>query len=372
MSLKIRLFYILILSFLIAGGCKKDELPPDVKTEPVFGAEFTFDGTAQTMAAGENGLVQSATYLLGDSGIVLLSGLSVPDCSGCGPALSVRLESPEGYVYSGSTQFPDDLQEWDIRMQALTDPSTFLEITANTGDFGDAGLWSLNGASLGSSPTDMISFAVEDPDDYTLLFSYVDDTCTVSAEQNFSFDGSSIPCYGNIQNYPDSLGKYTVQAGPGFNFSLISYIWTVGDSMIFTGSTPSINIAGMDYDQVCVEINQPVGCNASVCMASPSNSATCHATVHIISAEVITEVPVNDFARLILEYTDENGVMYTSDNENQADAEISLISLEPYTEPTMSGENFLKALLDIDCMLYDAEGNGYEFSGEIVVAFAYP
>ena len=375
MNMKIKLSHIVVLSLLFMAGCKKDELPPAVNEEPVFGAEFNFNETAHILVAGDNGLVQSANYELNDSGLVLYSGLKNPECGTCGPALSLRLESPDGYVYSSASQFPVDLEGWDIRMQDEAEEITMLQMKANTGNIFNTGLWTLNGNLLDSAITDSILFTLTEPGQYSLVFSYSEDTCSVTAEQNFFYDGNTIPCYGNVQRMiPASLEMYTVFPGPGFDLLTTTYIWNLANTVIFTGTSPFLNtVPESNYTDICVEMNDPTGCNAEVCMAALPNSAFCDATVHIVYTEIVTEVPeINDFAYLVLEYTDADGVLYTSGLENQTDATINLISLESYSEPTRPDEQFLKAVMAIDCLLYNADGVGYAFSGIVEMAFGYP
>jgi hypothetical protein len=80
-------------------------------------------------------------------------------------------------------------------------------------------------------------------------------------------------------------------------------------------------------------------------------------------------------ALLNLTFVDNNNVVYVSSNqvEDQPSfTNIQLLEASPYTEPTEPNRSFIKLRFEIQCLLFDALGNGKVFNGIVETAFEDP
>lgn len=353
-------------------SCKKDELPQSQIGKPEFVSQFNFNGEQYSMVIGENGLVQTSEFDTSETGIVL-SGFTVAgDCNGCGPAFTVIIESPFDFVYTNGQNMVQELNNWDyaLNVDSISYMLTMEGLLAGGNPFGN---WFLNGSPV-QPIGDTLQLEISEPGNYTVEYVVNEPSCQASTTRNFDFDGVTVPCYGDIIqsfNSPNTFNAY-----PAFPFipEEMSYFWSYGDSVFFTGNIDSfIFPPGALNSEVCVEMINGQGCSTTACYSADTDaSGLCSADIFLHSAQIVETIPTSFSANLILEFTDNAGVNYTSDGGNQDASIITIISIDSYVEPTMPDKNFAKMEVSISCTLYDNNGNGYPFSGILQTAFEFP
>ncbi len=221
--------YKLIGLFVVVAltiSCQKDELPQSTESTPVFTSSFTFNGENYTLSAGELGLVQTSEYDTTGGGISVSGILSNPDCANCGPGYKITVKSPDGYDYAGSTDFGSDVSAWNYAFDLSPDTTYTLTMKASSGNTGAVGTWLLNGEQLNNQPTDTINFEIAEASENTLTFTSSSALCNQTAVRNFTFDGTSIPYYGNIELTQSEPLLYTAFAGEAFDTTTTIYTWT--------------------------------------------------------------------------------------------------------------------------------------------------
>ncbi len=366
--------FIIFFYALFATSCDKDELPESQLGNAEFVSQINFNGEQFELVAGENGLVQSSSYTISESTITLQGLIGNSDCSDCGPAYSLTVESPLDFEYTEGLNMVSALSSWEYSLNSDSLNYNLIMKAMMFSSFQN-GDWFLNGESV--QPTgDTLILEITEPGNYILDYIVNDDPCTLSASRSFDFDGISSPCFGNIAQ--DFITPTTFYAYPSFPFipEEMLYTWTYGDTTIATGNMDNFNFpATALFEEICVEMINGEGCSTSACYTPDTpddGTMLCTAEVFLFGGDLVETVPESYPANLILEFTDSAGNMYSSSPGSQSSSTVSVISIDQYTEPTMPEKNFAKMEIEISCTLYDAGGIGYPFSGTLQTAFEFP
>ena len=366
--------FIILFCLLFATSCKKDELPDSQIGTAEFVSQINFNGEQYQLIAGENGLVQSSNYIISDTAITLEGMIKGADCNECGPAYSLTIQSPSDFQYIDGLDMVSALNTWNYSLSNnLIDYNLIIKgMVFSTFQDGE---WSLNGESV-QPIGDTLILEITEPGSYLLDYVVDQDPCIVSTSRIFDFNGENLPCYGNMVQ--DVISPTTFYAYPAFPIipEEMLYIWTYGDSTIATGSTDNYTFPSTAlYGEICVEMINGEGCSTTACYTpdiSDDGTMLCTAEVFLFGAELVETIPTNFPASLILEFTDNSGVTFSSSLGSQNSASVEVISVSSYVEPTMPEKKFAKMELEISCTLYDNTGIGYPFSGTLQTAFEYP
>lgn len=368
-----KLHYFILGILLLASSCKKDDFPKGISTEPEFTSSFSFNGNDYTLSAGEMNLVQSTEYDSLGTGIELSAILSDPECLTCGPAFTLKVQSPVEYVWSSSSDLKTDLEQWNYSINFNEEGNSVLEMLGiNLNEHSD-GFWFLNGEQVNTNPRDSMFFEISEAGSYSISIMNTQDSCNSTMSRNFVFDGQSIPCYGNIEQNQSEPTVFSADPGISFDLPSTNYTWSYDGLVFGTGSNSTFEFPDtLQIGEICVEMADSEGCVANACMPYSSSLPECAADFQIGFAGLSGGNPIEGIANVIIEFTDENGNTFSSETTGENPSVISLTSISDYTEPTMPDRKLLKAVFEVECLLFDSGGNGYPFNGTLVTAFEYP
>ncbi len=358
------------LGILILTGCKKDEFEPSTEGSPEFVSLISFDGQEIQLSAGVDNLVlETATSTIADT-LIFQSFLSPSTCADCGSSLKMTLQG-EGLASDwNNSNLEDVLPTWDFQLEMSTSTSEILSIMASsTGNSGD-GFWFLNSEPLNEIPTSGISFIIEDEGDYELSLVASNPACGESASQNISFDGQTAPCIiGILQG---SLLGFQVSSLYGIGPSAI-YTWTLGDSTITTTSPNFLPNFQYDAEEICVQVEEQQGCSPFVCANIAPSPVSCVTNFIIDSANVQTASQPELISLFEIEFRDTDDILYSTAFGDQPNSStVELLEVTPYTEPKSPNRDLVKAIFEIQCLVFDESGTAYPFSGTLQTAFEEP
>lgn len=360
-----KLSCILLCIFFFAAACKKDEFPHDTIGKPELTSVFTWKGVNYELSAGKMNLVQRSYYDTLGTGINLHGILSNPNCQECGPSFQFTVQSPVDYILESTNNLFEDLNQWEYTFDFDSTGNSGIRMVSSLMPL-SAGTWFLNGNLLSPTPIDSNYFEITTPGNYFLAAVSNLGGCYDTLNRSFSYDGQSPPCYANLVYEPPLFTAYV-----GSSIDSATYRWMYNDTIVET-SWPIYNLDAdsLNVDYLCVEVLNDAGCIASACV-SISNSPDCPTGIWLDYLGTFN-LSQDGIARVIIEFTDENGITYSSNGIGENSTEISIISIEQYTESTMPDKNFAKFTFQISGLLFDSLGVGYPFDGIVVTAFEYP
>lgn len=366
-----------LLVIVLLTSCKKDPLPESSVGEAAFVSMVNFNGEDYNITAGENGISLDPVLELYTDSVVFNSAFTNFSCPECGPQLRMIIHSPDSAVPSVVTNWISELDTWSYEMEESGSEimESTLGLTVSCGNNFSQGVWSLNGAVLnGGAASNTVSFEVEEGS-YSLVFDNDDVFCVDGGPRSINFDGESIPCYGSLSANENTLNMFTAAPGEGFNPATTTYTWFADTVEISTGQDPTLTAEFPPIvDSLCVLIDDPFGCSVTECIAIFPFGSDCLTNLAITESALSDTTIVNpSFGAFVeIQFRDPEGNLYTSNNTNQENSQIELLSIEAYTEPTFGTTPFADVTYQVACNLYDASGNAFPFSGMINTALALP
>lgn len=357
-------FFLLAFAFT---GCRK-ELPSVQTGDPIFSANGRIGTDTLNLRAGINNYYMYSSHTSDAMGVYEFKGeLKMQNCNSiCPNSLSIRIRD-----YANHNQ-----QSVLIDSSFLPGPHNF--VTANTGytvDFfsiasGDSLLtynWSF-GDNSGST--------LENPSHtYTSGGQYLV-MLIVNGGQTFTTDtmidtlvlGGS-PCmtsiFGSTSQLGDSISFYPTVTG---GVSPFTYSWDFGDGNFGSGSLPTHHYANPGRYNVRFAASDANGCPSTTRRRVKTYSIT--GAVSNFYATVQNQ-PAPDYRKVIVEWTDGSGNVFTSANALQpGTSSFEILSVENY-ETNENGEPCKKIRIRVNCVLYNGSNSVQLQNTEIIFAFSH-
>ena len=375
--------YLAIFSILLlTAQCRKIEIPEPVEGSPVFFLNTDLAGLERKWSAGEDGYYLHTSFEQDSSGLFVYSGsMEELGCSaGCLPAVKISFRGvkkgealPDSTLKVGAYTFFQPLQgQMEIRHSVhFSGESTFLvpdEPYAYEWDFGDGETSSLQSPSheYYDDSSRLVRLTVTSASGYTAI-----------SEKRIEFDSTAQDC--SIDFYIISTQGGVAQAVLEFPGQFMGGYWNTGDSIasdIIFALSPGGSFL------LCATGTTFNGCNTTSCQTAyytfiqgAPYIASCSAGFsYQAQKDTLFLPPPEQLGTVVVEYTDANGVQYSSawGLQDGFNPEFELLSVEPF-EKNEDGLPTRKLEVAFRCQLFSENGQPFgQFSGSGVIAVAIP
>ncbi len=351
-------FFLLILS---VSSCKKEDPQPEPAAsaaQPVFTFNGTIDGAPIAIAAGGNEYYMSTTCAPDASGVLDFVGeLKPKTCTGtCGNSLKISIKDGhpfsilssdidsaivEGY-YAYATPSGTSSQYSSLFISGIANAT----IKSFTWDFGDG----TTAVTISSS----IIHKYLHPGIYKVsLVAESTNGCISTISNNIQLGQTGnnfLPDFNASATVGDSISFIPIPIGgiPPF-----TYVWDFGDGTQSTDFNPIHKYPSGGVYKASLTMTDLTGTsNVQYKNVSTLTNTACSATFLVPSSTAISN-PLN-LGNVEVEWTDNNGKVWTSKNSNQSSSKslFKVLSVENYlTSP--SGNPTKKLHVNFTCTLYN-------------------
>lgn len=359
--------YIFPLALLLLFSCRKKDFPatvPDLHSEFYFNA--TVEGVSVNLKAGFDGYYMYSSHTKDSSNSLYryIADLKSANCSNCRNSLQILIHDPS-YAIQSEKPWIDSLLPksypiqgapfYEVRFKSLFNK----QAAAYTWDFGD------NTVSTDANPVHV----------YKTQGNY-------KVRLKIDSDNGCQQYISNTEKITYPLQRptiYTIQSSANvINFSTsltesdnYTYHWDFGDGGTSTSPYPShgYNISGTypvilrtispAHDTLYTRYN----------VATQTTPMPCISNYEIVS---LTRVENPDlFSKIIINWTDDQGLVYTSNNFSQPDdSYFKILSVEDY-DVNEKGERTKKIRLNFSCSVYNGGSVKTIKNGEAVLSVSY-
>lgn len=376
--MKNSIFILLTLLFTLSA-CRRD-LPLPVGNEPVFAFEAQLNGQMTKLVAGEDNYYLNSDHQVDANQVREFRGTFEPvGCTDCPESMRivfrdyqrtpnnepVELDSVfkkgEYYFYRGEVPEPDRLTFRFRGHSGGTPPFQY------EWDFGDGH------TSREAEPTHsytgedafIVKLKVQDANGCYNESRHEVPTGDLFNDCDFRYTYTYDPANNSTLHFAVNLSQATSP------FPLV--LWSFGDGTVTAGEyAPTHTYAEpgiYEVKMILVQANGDRCCDIQNVYTEPH--ASCATSIAYKASN-----PEPELSRVYLEWRDENGALYSTDNfyGQPTESYFELLSWEPYEED-LDKQKTIKAALRFQCRLF-REGDETDFidlrGGEAVLAVAYP
>lgn len=366
------LFLILSITILALTSCKKKD-PVEIHESPVFSFSGKLDGNPVSYFSGTNNYYMYSSYITDASNVREFIGeLKLFGCSSpCNNSVKLRIRdyrttssaptnpdtsiSPGYYAYSKPAG------------AAASYSVTFLPLFS--GGFVQSCLWTFYDGTTASPSITVKVFPRSGQ--YNNCLSITSTSLCSSSLCNIMYlgqTGNGVRPIINSTTFTGTAVGFTASATNGT--PPFTYSWDFGDGNTSSLVAPSHTYTANGVYPVKLTITDAKGetgiINKNVATQFPGTCATNYTYMVTPSAN-----PLN-LSNVILEWTDSNGITYTSENNSQpATSGFRVTSVEEYKLNT-SGQKTKKITARLNCTLYNGTSTVLLEDAELVFAIAYP
>lgn len=361
-------FLFLLFCTFVLSSCRKEE-PIAENGTPVFSAQGTLGASQLDLVAGRNDYYMYSSYSSDAQNIYELKGeLKKRDCaSPCPLSLTVRIRDyathasqqtlVDSTLHIGNYSFVTSASSYTVNFTSLAQGDTSMTYFW---DFGDSTTSTLQNPS----------HTYSGPGPYAVTFVATGNSFFSTDSITDIISPGTTPCM-NVGFSTASLGPDSIQFTSSINggVSPYTYLWDYGDGNFGFNDSVAHNYSSPGVYAVHLTVTDANGCTVSdyqrVRTASTSN------TVSNFSWQVQSQTNP-DFSKVIVEWVDANGNLYTSaDPQQPVTSSFQLISSEEY-QPNENGQPTKKVHLLVSCILYNGNNTLQLQNADLVFAFAYP
>jgi PKD repeat protein len=371
-----RVSYIIPVLF-IAGlfSCKKDIPPTAPDSDPVFSYIGLADGVSKNFIAGENDYYMYANVYQDGNGVnVFDSHLKKFECTSCSEDLQIIIKDYQTSSVSDPIIFSNSI---DTGYYAYEIPggapiSYTVNFIVNTNPaVASSYYWDFGDGSSQTAAPGPIAHTYSNPGKYEACLTVTfpsSATSTICQVVNIEIpDNSCKFVFSNTSSSGttvDFTSNYFTGTAP-FNYS-----WNFGDGNSSTLQNPSHTYSAAGSYLVCLQVTDANGAVSKFC----KNVNTLGAMVPIANMDhaITGSTPnPNSFSNVTINYTDENGTIWTTYNTSgQNLAFFKITEIEDYLD-NESGFKTKKITLDFKCRVYNGTNYFDLTQSHAVFAFAY-
>jgi PKD repeat protein len=359
---------LLILILALSFSCKKRTYPNDeINEQTIFNFNASIDGRSFSINAGKEDYYLYSSYGQDGNGVYYFtSDLRKNNCSGdCPKSIKIRINDFKISQIGGRIKIDSSLVPKSYPLQAgnIGYEAHFLSTYNKTAasyhwDFGDG---------LSSNVSDPIHY-------YSRPGIYKVDLRITSTGGCIS-DMSNMFKIGYSPTALTCAIKTTSIVGSAIDFTAVSngsvtYFWDFGDGNSSTLASPSHTFANIgSYPIMLRTISANDTAIAHYNAVTQNDNSSCAANYSLSAQATVTDSPFP--SNITIDWTDENGVLYTSNNVLQpATSSFKIISVESF-EPNEKGEKTKKLKVSFKCRVYNGTNYKTIDGGEAVLCVSY-
>ena len=380
-----QLYFVLLVCALAVAGCKKIEPPVIADPEsPDFQVDLDVDGESKRLVAGDRNYYMNTSWERDSAGVhTFIGNLAQYDClDQCGEQLTIKIrdyqqaESPFVDII-GALPFNENFAyKVDSLIQDIPDTTTWaIGALNNLGASAVDYMWRLNGQLLNVSGSNFTyTSTTEDHIEVELVLSSDTLFNTITTKRNFGAVNAPLGLGVEIEVGPFIQGAFTLNALATGGVTPYSYSWNNGSS----DSSTMTNPASGEY---CVTVGDGNADSTSNCIIFQNPNladstfffSSIEATASTIPGQMGNEPNLLRLGVVTIEYTDNNGVFYSTELGAQAADASFVISNALDYDPNIRDEAVKQLLLDFDCTVYTETGQQLSLSSiDALFGIAYP
>lgn len=390
-------FYNSLIVIALLASCKKIDIQP-TEGDPVFTAAAELNGTPHEWQAGVEDYYLYTAWEKDAANVHVFTGRFAQTTGCCGETLTFHIWDFQ-QLAQGNPAIDESLNpDLDFGFVFYETADTSLTISSDT--IG----WAVNfDASSSSIPFgngeytwdfgDGNTIQTQNPDiahiyDSTWFAQTVPVKLTVKSSNQSTYLGSLTRnlFLGPQSQTADPCNVFLAVSNPSFpeitatatGQPPFSYLWS-------TGETSQTVVADSNFIALFVTVTDAQGCSVSAEVNSFYSPGTVppiyiaqfdYSLTPVVVPDTVVQVFPADslfFSKVVIEYTDTNGELFSSAfRQQEAAAYFDILSVEDY-DVNENGEKTKKLALRFDCRLWDAAGNPIDLkAGQAVIAVAYP
>lgn len=364
-------YLVLLFITTVFFGCKPEEQVP-IESEPVFYTNGTIEGLPFNLIAGADSYYMYTTYDIDTIGVFSFIGsFKTVECdTTCKNSLSISFRNHEVNP-NPSTAFNQSLSlsTYGVFSTPAGSP-TSIEVTFTPLTFGGQPsdfLWDFGDGQTSTDANPQHIYTVPGIYEACLTANYING-CSSTICNPINNGVSILACDALFELNSISGNTVELAASPVGN-GPFTYAWDFGDGASTNTQNVSHTYSSPGVYEVCLTTTSADGCTNTRCM----NIATDNAGICSIRYLTDTTVLSNPFnlATIAIEWTDENGNVFTSENNSQPSSSyFKVLSVEDYSDNEL-GYKTKKLDIEFACTLYH-EGQSKTINATATMAIAYP
>lgn len=365
--------YIVLLSALLGSFCHKKKYPESaVVNDSVYGFTAIIGNKAVSLAAGLNDYYMFSSYSQGADSVYRFAGsLKQTNCTDCRNSINIQINDFRVSEVNGPMQldalfFPHELGIVSGTSVYTAHFQSQFNKTAGSyfWDFGDG----TTAAGAGE-----IWHSYKKQGNYAVRLKITSDNGCESTIRQVKTIGSA--------SYRTDIGVSSLSGNTiSFKSSVTggkqpySYLWNFGDGQSSSDANPShtyaiggghpvsLTVTDADNRSTLSEYNAVTQHDNSSCAAN-------------FTLPEVQELPNGDIdmilSKIVISWTDENGVIYTSDSEEQpADSHFRIVSVEE-AGTNENGQPIIRLHVTFSCTVYNNSEALKITNAEATIAVAY-
>ena len=375
-----RYFKLIFLTLCIAGlalSCKKKDYPePAVLNSPQFSFTGTVGGQAVTIEAGVNDYYMNTSYTQNANQVYeFIGNLKQTSCASC-KGLRIRILNSRVSATGASSMVDSGLVAGAYYpfMHGGTPQSLWSQVqfygyssspatAAYAWDFGDGTTSTLQ------NPTHLFMSGPR-----SVCLSVTDTSCSSNACGQFIVR-SDTSLFTSIRTVGTSTSNTVFFQDTTMGYGPFSYLWSWGDgsgNTVGSGGIQPHTFPGPGVYQVNLLAGDTHGDTAiAQYNVQVQFGGSCATQAHYEIASVTSAPNPLGFSNVVIEWTDDAGNVYTSDNSSQPSISyFQILSVENY-QNNAGGQMTKRVHARFSCLVYNGLGSLGITDAEVWFGFAY-
>lgn len=363
---------ILFLLLLASGwlACTDPDLPPDLTEDPVFTVQFTDGDSTRTIAAGIGEYYLFTRFAPDNHGVMVCSGAFAPaDCptGDCTGSLTFEFRNTN----LDNVVFPDTLFKtgnYAYSNQGATAATIYRTTFVATNPAGyNQFSWKINNNPIGTNDSSItVDFLDNGPQKVELTASGAQVSTiqrTITLSQGIPLDSMLTV---DIQIKPDTTGI-------GYNVDAIVSGAQAPNIQWSTGNVgPHIYVPDTLQPDYSVTVTNALETAVAGLVNIESAPVTYRTSNFTYDVQEINTTDTLNLGAVAIQWVDQQGIVWRSDRKVQdPGAQFSVLESAGY-DLNENAEKTRRMRVAFQCILYNDSGVGKAFSGEGVIAVAYP
>lgn len=358
-------FIIILFLFVLVGGCKKKDFPPDTTiNESGLYFKATIDAKEVVLSAGQDNYYFYASTQTENNLNTFSSELKVANCTDCRNRLKLTFYD---YQYSSTTPTRID-SSIRVGLYSYVGASGWqVQFSGRTNQVAKAYFWNFGDGSTSNEQYPLHTYAKSGKylvalkitsssgcEQYMTRIETIKDTLEQLNISSYYIDNNTLRFQTNINDTTSG-----------------TYLWDFGDGSTSTLVTPSHNYTIPGTYPVKLTFIR----NSSLDTLSTSyNTATQTTPMPCLTNYNITSISYKNtsvLSKVVVEWTDENGITYRSDGGKQPnDVTFKILSVSDYEE-NEKGEKTKKINVLFDCYVFNGSRSKHISNAEATLCVSY-
>ncbi len=361
-----------IAGVLTATGCRKEE-PQPVTGNPVFYVNGTLNGSPLLLRAGVDNYYMYSEYSADQQNLYSFAGHLKTDGSSNPAPNSLRISITDfQYAAPGLTNMDSALFIGNYAF-AQSQPSP-LAVQFFSTAFGDTILsytWDFGDGNFGTGANPVHTYGNAGTYNVCLNTAFVHNNIaqgdTICNMINVSLPNACSNSFTGVNLFGNT---FLFQATGSGGTAPYQFSWDFGDTAAATGDSVNHPFTMPPNDGICrvtLTSNDAANCTFITQRNIPLQSATgCYAN---FTTQALTGSGA--FSNVTVEWTDANGIIYSSANGVGLNNSFQVLSVEDYAN-NENGQRTKKIKMLVTCTLFNGSNTVQLDNAEIIFALAYP